>query len=156
MIKLILAALLLGSAQTPQAPHPSIPAVLGRIFIPIAYAAAPTTTPGISEDTLASLVARYARIYGVREASMLETIKCEALRLPDGTYDATAQSGYVEDGLRENSWGLAQINLGYHPEVSLAQAQDPDFSVHFMAEQFAAGHAPSWTCYREKKAAGII
>lgn len=105
---------------------------------------ATSTTP----EALQALVARYAAEFHVRPGAMLDTLKCEAQQNPDGTYDPRAQSNFQYHGARENSWGLAQIHLTAHTEVSKAQAQDPDFAVRYMAEQFAAGNARMWTCWK--------
>ena len=50
---------------------------------------------------------------------------------------------------KENSWGIAQINLIAHPNVSIEQAQDISFALDFLIENYKQGKAPSmWvTCY---------
>lgn len=51
------------------------------------------------------------------------------------------------------SRGLYQISRRWHPEVSDAQAFDPDFAAEWAAQRFAAGYAREWTC---SKIVGII
>ncbi len=102
----------------------------------------------VSLEDVKALVARYAAANGVRPGAMLDVIDCEAAKNDDGTYNPQGQSGFSYKGHRENSWGIAQINLDAHQDVSKAQAEDPEFAVRFMAEQFAAGNAHLWTCWR--------
>lgn len=108
----------------------------------------PWTASSISQEAVKALVARYAAEFHVRPGAMLDTIECEAQGNGDGTYDPSGQSNYYRHGVRENSWGLSQINLTAHPDVTLEQAQDPDFAVRYMAREFAAGNASAWTCWR--------
>lgn len=52
------------------------------------------------------------------------------------------------DGAREESYGVCQINLPSHPEVSKDEAMDPAFCIEWTAAQFAAGNASMWTEWR--------
>lgn len=78
---------------------------------------------------------------------MWTTVQCE-----NPVLDPKLQS-YWDDPKgpngRENSWGLSQIHLDYHPTVSREQAQDPAFAAEFMASKFAQGKASLWTCWRD-------
>lgn len=115
------------------------------------------STTSLSEEDVNRLITKYAVPLGVNQRSMRETIRCEAPKHKDDTYDPAGRSLIVKkDGTLEDSHGLAQIHLPDHPQITLAQAQDPDFSVSFMATQFAAGHASLWTCWRDLKASGKI
>lgn len=84
-----------------------------------------------------------AKKYGVSGDEMWNTMKCENREL-----DPKKQSGYYSNGVREESYGLVQIHLPSHPTISYAQATDVDFSITFMAQQFAKGNQNIWTCYR--------
>ena len=60
------------------------------------------------------------------------------------------QSNCVDEyGKREDSWGLVQIHLPSHPEISKEQALQPRFAVEFMAKQFSKGKASQWSYYRK-------
>ncbi len=74
----------------------------------------------------------YAAKYHRDAIEMWETI----LRETAGTASSTIQSNCYLEGKREDSWGLAMINLPWHPEVTKAQAIDPDFALEFMAQNF--------------------
>lgn len=59
--------------------------------------------------------------------------------------------GILKDGRRENSWGLFQINLNAHQEITIASSTDPDFSIDWAARESNKGLAPElWvTCYQK-------
>lgn len=79
------------------------------------------------------------------QEEILKTIQCES------GFDPLIQSQYKDpsgpNGL-EDSWGLAQINLPAHPNITREQAQDWKFSLEFMKKNFAAGNQSMWTCWR--------
>lgn len=82
--------------------------------------------------------------YGVSYDQMWGTIMCES----QGS--TTVQSRHRRpDGTREQSFGLVQIHLPAHLNVSKEEAIDPEFAVTFMAENFAAGRQRMWTCWRQ-------
>lgn len=83
---------------------------------------------------------------------MYETVKYET----GGTFDPSIQSGYYYKGIREESYGLAQINLPSHTNITKEQAKDPVFAIKFMASEFALGHCTQWTGWRILKNEGII
>jgi hypothetical protein len=47
------------------------------------------------------------------------------------------------------SYGIAQIHLPSHPNITKEQALDKQFAIEFTAKQFAKGNAKLWTCYRK-------
>ena len=47
----------------------------------------------------------------------------------------------------EESYGLAQIFLTAHPEITKEQACDPDFALEFMAKNISLGRGNMWTVY---------
>jgi soluble lytic murein transglycosylase-like protein len=51
---------------------------------------------------------------------------------------------------REQSYGLSQINLLAHPEISIAQAEDPQFSLTYLAKGLST-NPNAWSCYRVVK-----
>ena len=84
---------------------------------------------------------------------MMNTLKNE-----NNTFDFKRQSelkykkgnkwGFVE-GTREKSYGLAQIHLPDHPDVSYEEAINPEFSIEFMAKNFAKGNEGWWMGYEK-------
>lgn len=61
------------------------------------------------------------------------------------------QSNYVKDGVREQSYGIFQINVQQN-NVSIASATDPVFAANWAAQQWANGEADKWSCFRILKA----
>lgn len=79
-----------------------------------------------------------------QEHQVIEVIRCET----GGTFNPNIQSGYYRNGVRENSWGLAQINLPSW-DITKEQATDPRFAIDFITMKFAAHQQSLWSCWRE-------
>lgn len=98
-------------------------------------------------------VCKYAKEYSVSATQIANIINCE-----NRGWDPTLQSGlyYTRDrinegvykGQREESYGLAQIHLPAHKNISHSQATDPDFSIEYLAKSLSEGKGSQWTCYR--------
>ena len=79
-----------------------------------------------------------AEKYNVPFKEMWDTILCES------GASTTIQSHYVrKNGTREQSFGLAQIHLPDHNDVTYEQAIDPVFALNFMAKNW---HNVRWYC----------
>lgn len=86
----------------------------------------------------------YASRYGIDADRFIKTAECESHFVPQ-------QSRIPHKGGprgREDSWGVFQINLPAHLDVSRAQAMDPWFAIEWSAKEWAAGRQDQWTCYR--------
>lgn len=94
-----------------------------------------------TKQQIEEIVNYYATIYDVDADKMINTIKCES-------QFHNVQSNIVKNGIREDSWGIVQINMYYNPTVSKEQALDPHFAIEWMAKEFKANHQSKWTCYR--------
>lgn len=95
------------------------------------------------KQVVAQLVTKYATEYGVSAYRMQSTLACE-----DNTFEFDRQSEIYNSKGREESYGVAQINLPSHKDISYSQAIDPDFAVRYMAQQFSQGRQSQWSCYR--------
>lgn len=120
-------ALLLAQAQLDRMAH-----------TPIAYA---EQVPVIQEsliplfkDDRDAAIAYWASEFDADAKEMTETIRCESRFHPDAVGD------------NGKSFGLAQIHLPAHPDVSKEQALDPDFSIKWMAAHWFQKRI--WTCAR--------
>lgn len=72
-------------------------------------------------------------------------MKCES----EGFKDPAIQSSYKNpDGTRERSFGVAQWNLDYNPEITYENAIDPAWSLEHAADSWEHGQANHWSCYR--------
>lgn len=49
-------------------------------------------------------------------------------------------------GDREQSFGLVQIHLPAHPNVSYHEAIDPVFAANFLAQGIKNGNVSAWSC----------
>lgn len=105
-----------------------------------------------NKQIIEKLVDKYSKQYHVSKIDLLNTLKNE-----NRTFDFTLQSGlkYKEGnrwgfpaGTLEKSYGVAQIHLPDHPEISYEQAIDPEFSVAYMASEFSKGRAWQWMGYK--------
>lgn len=91
----------------------------------------------------AKLIDHYANLYQLpdeKKLEMYQTIACET----SNTFLSDIKSQYPG----EQSYGLAQINLPAHPEVTKEEANDPDFAVQFIVKHFAQSEESLWTCWR--------
>ena len=93
----------------------------------------PTMSFNISIETL---VSHYSDVYDIQESRINRIIKCESGFNPNA-HNLTK---------RENSWGLVQINLLAHKNISKEDAIDPYFSIPFLAENVSKGKSSMWTC----------
>lgn len=112
--------------------------VLALVFLSYSpsplIASAPLRT--LNEYDTKELVAHFASQYQVSEKQMLATIRCES------SFNEKA----VGDGGK--SFGLSQIHLPSHPNVTKEQATNKVFAVEFMAKAFAKNKQRMWTCWR--------
>ena len=81
---------------------------------------------------LINKVYQTAKVYGVSGYQMERTIECESRfnNIQSTAKDKTGPNGY------EDSWGISQIHLPSHPEVSRAEAMDEHFAIEWMAKNF--------------------
>ncbi len=123
------------------------PSVLAAPVIPI--------LPVIVKDAVyyQNQIKEIAIEYGVSSIEMLAVVSCETA----GTFRPDIQSfSRYPDGTREKSFGLAQIHLPAHPNITREQAIDPDFALRFMATEFKKGKKGAWSCYTILKNKGLI
>lgn len=92
-----------------------------------------------------------AEQYGVSAEVMRGVIRCESngsttIQSRHGRHDDSTVS--YGDPTREQSFGLVQINLPAHKDVTYEQAIDPGFAVKFLAKNLKRNPG-MWTCYRK-------
>lgn len=96
---------------------------------------------------LDTLIRNEARAKGIDYDRFYGTLACESEHFRDVRMQSEYKNPHGPNG-REDSWGIAQIHLPDHPDVTREQAQDPSFAVPWAAEEFKEGRATRWTCYR--------
>lgn len=116
-MNLLLIFLALGFGQTTPA--------LAQTLPPVVYST--TTAPDI--------IASYAIHYGIPIQPLVDTLRCES------NFNAAAVGDYG------TSYGVAQIHLSAHPEITKKEALDPLWAIDWAARQFKVGNATMWTCY---------
>lgn len=108
-------------------------------MVHVAIAAEPPREVVISLSTREEMEAYIIREYPEYSTDMIRVINCESNFNPS-----------IGGDLRENgytSWGLSQIHLPAHQNVSKEQATDPLFAIRFMGEAFEKGKQEMWSCY---------
>lgn len=81
----------------------------------------------VEQEYIDATIAKYAT--GTKAYKMKRTIYCES-------YNTNVQSAIIKDGKKEDSWGLAQINLHWNPSVTKEQALDPEFAIKWMSDNW--------------------
>lgn len=97
----------------------------------------PIEPVSVHEYTIPEMIEHSAEKYGVSFDILTNVISCES------SYNSNAIGDYGE------SYGIAQIHLPDHPDITKEQALDADFSIDWMAQQFSLGHATMWSCFRK-------
>lgn len=102
------------------------------------------------EQTIKAEVWSAAAKYNTFPEKMWATVKCE-----NPVLDPLLQSYIVKDGVREDSWGLAQFYLPAKNRtvdgdvITKEMAQDVVTSLDAMAYHFSIGNAKLWSCYKK-------
>jgi hypothetical protein len=82
----------------------------------------------IPVEYVRELISQHAT--GTKAYQMERTIYCES-------HYWNVQSYIIDkSGNREDSWGIAQINLYWNPSVSREQALDPEFAIKWMSDRW--------------------
>jgi hypothetical protein len=72
---------------------------------------------------------------------MYHVIKCES-----GFQNVQSRLHYKTGG-REKSFGIVQLHLPAHKDITKAQALDPDFALNYIVKEFKAGRQAQWSCF---------
>lgn len=88
------------------------------------------------QSALFALAVLVASQHGLNTSHFVKVIECES------AWDTHAV------GDRNHSFGLVQIYLPAHPEVSRKEAEDPQFAIEWMAEQWENDRAYMWSCWK--------
>ena len=88
------------------------------------------------ESSIDNLIALNSDIYSVSQETLYRTIKCESSFNPQAVGD------------HGTSFGIAQIHLVAHPDITKKQALDPSFSIDYLAKSIKNGKGRMWTCFK--------
>lgn len=105
----------------------------------------------VDTNDVDELIIANAKKYGVsaellRRVQLCENRERNPKKQSDLRYSFTDKRLGIYEGERERSFGLAQINLDYHPTITYAQVIDPAFSIEFLAKNIKK-HPQWWSCY---------
>ncbi len=95
----------------------------------------PTIEAPLYADSPTSTIAYWAQEFGANATEMAATIQCES----------HGNSGAVGDNF--TSYGLVQIHLPAHLDITKEQALNPDWSLEWMAKQWNSNKR-IWSCAR--------
>lgn len=83
----------------------------------------------VPKDWITKTISQYAT--GTKAYQMARTIYCES-----NNYN-------IKSYLSEESYGLIQLHLPSHPDITKEQALNPDFAIHWMADNWST----KWYAY---------
>lgn len=98
----------------------------------------------IGKEEVEKLIKPLAEKYNVSSYQMMRTVQCES-------GFKNIQSNIIKNGIREPSFGLAQIHLPSNPTITKEMALDPNFALEFMAKEFSNGNSWKWYGYIPEK-----
>lgn len=105
----------------------------------------PVYAAELHEPLTVSELKQFARTtaerHGIDADLFLGIAECES------NWDATIQSKFYYKGERERSFGIFQIHLTAHTDVTLAQAKDPYFNIQWAASHFTEPWKDWKHCY---------
>lgn len=96
----------------------------------------PPPSPAVATTSIPTMIERFSDFYGVNREVMSRVIKCESGYNPNA------------EGDHGTSFGLSQIHLPAHPDITKEQALDPEFAIKFMAKEMSQGNSWKWTCWK--------
>lgn len=153
MRALIIACVLILSISISQAQAPdALPAEQVGVAPQELIVSVDTSSYKSREEYVLSLSLKYGQEYNVSPETIMKLIRCENRDLVFNQqsllhYSRDHKEWGVSAGDQEQSYGLAQIHLPSHPEISYNEAIDPVYAVEFIASQLAKGRGSQWSCY---------
>jgi len=115
-------------------------ALLGAALLTqAAFASAVDTTP----DGLRNVAAMVAVAYRIDPIEFAAIAECES------GFVADAKSQYIWRGKPERSYGVFQIHLDSHPEVTYAQAINPLYNIVWAAQRWDDAPHQWYNCYKK-------
>lgn len=108
---------------------------VGTPYVQMIDASALQEVPVSTSTVHDILIPFYASFYGVSPETMDTIVRRES------------DYGEYEIGDYGTSFGLVQIHLPAHPDISKVEAYNPFFALNFLASELAKGHCHEWsTC----------
>ena len=127
LLAIVLGACLLSSDTNLQPPP-----IEEYVSVPIAEA----HEFDLSTTSVKEYAIKVATEHSLNVKQFTDTIECES----GFTWNAYNKS--------EDSAGAVQIHLPAHKDITLEQANNPEWAIPWMAEQWEKGNQHIWSCYR--------
>ena len=89
-----------------------------------------------SPEWIKGRITHYAKYYGVSEITLNNVVNCESRYNPQAV------------GYNGTSYGLVQIHLPAHPDITKKDAINIEFALDFLARMLKNGKGYMWTCWR--------
>lgn len=86
------------------------------------------------------LATQIGTAYGIEIPLMKAVVRCES--------SWNAQATHISKW--EESYGLVQLNLKAHKDISIQEAENPTFALTYLAKGLSTD-PNQWTCYRQAK-----
>ena len=96
-----------------------------------------------STNTAELIITAHAIKYGILAQPLIDTLKCES------DFDSNAEGDFSTTTMQYTSFGIAQIHLSAHQDITKEQALDPLWSIDFAARQFKLGNTHIWSCFNK-------
>ena len=90
-----------------------------------------------AEATTSDLIAQYSTKYNVPTSTMVHIVNCES----GGNTKAIGDNG--------TSFGLVQIHITAHKDITRQQAENPEFAIKYLAKNLSQKRGKMWTCFRQ-------
>ena len=109
----------------------------------LANVAQASTADILSTGMIRSMVAETAVAYNIDPVVFMAVAECES------GFDTDVQSNYYHKGVREDSYGLFQIRLSAHKDVSYENATSALFSLNWAAQNWSKASELWVSCYKK-------
>jgi hypothetical protein len=106
----------------------------------------PHRSPEMTPETIKQLIVEKSIEAGLSEAKIeqiIATIECES------QFQNVQSNCLYKNGERELSFGISQIHLPAHPNITKEQALDIEFAVDFIVLEFKKGNEKKWSCWKK-------
>lgn len=92
-------------------------------------------TEEVPPETIQQIATKVAESNKLNVEHFLSVIECESSFNPNAVGDSW------------RSFGIAQIFLPAHPEITKKEALDPEWALHWMANEWVHDRYRQWSCY---------
>ncbi len=98
-----------------------------------------------SKEDIYEIVKSSSATYGYKSEDVMKLISCET----GNTFDTNLQSRVIQPYGRELSFGLAQIHIPSHPDITVSQAKNPYFAIEFIGKHWDERHQMWLICTKK-------